>query len=246
MVPRVEPNPMSHSQSQSEFMQYLVSVDDSQDEEPRLPSLEDLSKELEVSVPRLREQLEVARALGLVEVRPRTGIRRLSYSFLPAVRQSLSYAIELDRHYFDAFSELRNHIEAAYWHEAVALLTPEDHQELKMVMVKAWEKLRSPQVKIPHTEHIQLHLCVYRRLENPFVLGILEAYWEAYEAVGLNVYADYLYLQQVWEYHQSMVDAICSGDYETGFQALVEHKDLLYHRPVATLMGNNALHRVEG
>jgi len=237
---------MAITPNRSEFMQYLVSVGVSPDEEPRLPSLEDMSKELDVSIPRLREQLEVAKALGLVEVRPRTGIRRLPYSFLPAVRQSLSYAIELDHNYFDAFSELRNHIEAAYWHEAVTLLTPADHQELKMLMASAWENLRSPQVKIPHSEHIQLHLCVFRRLDNPFVLGILEAYWEAYESVGLNMYADYNYLQQVWEYHQLMVDAICSGDYETGYQALVEHKDLLYHRPVAALMGNGALHRVEG
>lgn len=231
---------MTNSQSQSEFMQYLVSVDGPEGESTRLPSLGDLSRELGVSIPRLREQLEVARALGLVEVRPRTGIRRLPYSFFPAVRQSLSYAIALDRGYFDAFSELRNHIESVYWHEAVALLLPEDRRELQDLMRRAWEKLRSPQVKIPHTEHIQLHLCIYRRLENPFVLGILEAYWEAYEAVGLNMFADYPYLQQVWEYHQAMVDAVCSGDYEAGFQALVEHKDLLYHRPVAALMGHGA------
>ena len=229
---------MPHSQSQSEFMQYLISASGEDGELPRLPSLEELSQELEVSIPRLREQLEVARALGLVEVRPRTGIRRLPYSFLPAVRQSLSYAIEIDRNYFDAFSELRNHIESVYFHEAVSQLVPEDRRELQDLMKRAWEKLRSPQVKIPHEEHIQLHLCIYRRLENPFVLGILEAYWEAYEAVGLNMFADYHYLQQVWEYHQSMVDAICAGDYEAGYQALVEHKDLLYHRPVAALMGN--------
>jgi hypothetical protein len=35
-----------------------------------------------------------------------------------------------------------------------------------------------------------------------------------------------------------MVDAICAGDFEAGFEALTEHKDLLYHRPVATLMSN--------
>jgi DNA-binding FadR family transcriptional regulator len=236
---------MPYAQSQSEFMQYLVSANGPVGDPSRLPSLEDLSKELEVSIPRLREQLEVARALGLVEVRPRTGIRRLPYSFLPAVRRSLSYAIELDRTYFDAFSELRNHLEAVYWQQAVTLLIPDDHQELQDLMARAWEKLRSPQVKIPHAEHMQLHLCIYRRLENPFVLGILEAYWEAYEAVGLNMYADYNYLQQVWEYHQCMVDAICSGDYEAGYRALVEHKDLLYHRPVAALMGNSATTRVE-
>jgi len=231
---------MSRSSLSSEFLQYLTAICSDDSEPQRLPTLDQLSQELGVSLPRLREQLEVARALGLVEVRPRTGIRRLPYTFSPAVWQSLSYAVELDRANFDAFSEMRNSLEAAYWFEAVALLTASDEQFLQRLMESAWQKLRSPQVKIPHAEHRQLHLGIYRRLDNPFVLGVLEAYWEAYEAVGLNMFADYTYLQQVWSYHQRMVDAISTGDTPGGFQALVEHKDLLYHRPVAALMSNGS------
>ena len=224
---------MTPLQLSSEFLEYLAAPSNDGDETDakRLPSLNALSKELGVSVASLREQLEVAEALGLVEVRPRTGIRRLPYSFLPAVRQSLSYAIHLDRSHFDAFSELRNHIEAAFWDQAVHCLTPEDHKTLQALMDQAWDKLHGQPIKIPHSEHRQLHLCIFKRLDNLFVQGILEAYWEAYEAVGLNVFADYAYLEQVWDYHQRMVDAICQGDFESGYQALVEHKDLLYHRP---------------
>ena len=218
----------------SEFLRYLASSrngDVRGNGSHQLPSLSELSKELGVSVATLREQLEVAKALGLVEVRPRTGIRRLPYTFLPAVRQSLAYAIQLDRTYFESYSELRNKIEASFWDPAVRQLTPEDHQTLQNLMAQAWEKLRGNPIQIPHAEHRQLHLGIFARLGNPFVQGILEAYWEAYEAVGLNVFADYTYLQQVWGFHQKMVDAITSGDYEAGYQALVEHKDLLYHRP---------------
>lgn len=229
----------------NEFLQYLALSSDGEAESIHLPSLIELSQELGISVASLREQLEVAKTLGLVEVRPRTGIRRLPYSFLPAVRQSLSYAIEIDRSYFDAFSELRNHIEADYWYEAVSLLIPDDFEHLQNLITSAWEKLHSPQVKIPHIEHRQLHMGIFRRLNNPFVLGILEAYWEAYEAVGLNMYAGYDYLQQVWGYHQRMVDAICLRDFDAGYQALVEHKDLLYHRPVSSLMGNELSDVVE-
>lgn len=216
----------------SEFMQYLSTHQGAADDEntERLPALSDLSKQLGVSVSALREQLEVARAIGLVDVRPRTGIRRLPYSFLPAVRQSLSYAINMDWDYFMAFADLRNHIEAAYWSEAISKLTPEDQQELHRLVGLAWEKLRGNPIQIPHAEHRQLHLGIYRRLENPFVIGLLEAYWEAYEAVGLNLYADYSYLQEVWRYHQEMVEAICAGQAERGHQALEKHQDLLYHR----------------
>jgi DNA-binding FadR family transcriptional regulator len=146
--------------------------------------------------------------------------------------------MDLDQGYFYLFSDLRNHIEAAYWFEAVALLTPEDHETLHALVARAWEKLHSEQVEIPHAEHRQLHVTIFKRLDNPFVLGLLEAYWEAYVAVGLNLFADYDYLQEVWEYHQNMVDCICAGDYEKGYQALVEHRDLLHHRPVGGMTRN--------
>ena len=230
---------MARTRPLSEFLQFLISLPNGEQESGRVPSLTDLSTKLEISVARLREQLEVAKALGLVEVKPRTGIRRQAYTFFPAVWQSLGYAIELDQAYFDAFAELRNHLEAAYWHQAVRLLMPQDHLELQRLVATALDKLHSPQIQIPHSEHRQLHMCIYGRLQTPFVLGILEAYWQAYEAVGLNLYAGYEYLQEVWEYHRRMVDAICCGDFDAGYQALVKHTDLLHHRPVSVLMGNS-------
>ncbi len=222
---------MVFQQKASDFIHYLTGDDPDPQDGARLPTINEISQRLGISVSRLREQLEVARALGFVEVRPRTGIRRLPYSFLPAVLHSLSYAIAVDRAYFEAFSDLRNHIEAAYWHKAVASLSTDDIQRLQELMQAAWAKLRGNPIRIPHAEHRELHLTIYRRLENPFVLGLLEAFWTAYESVGLNLYADYRYLETVWHYHQKMVDGISCGDYDSGYQALVDHVDLLHHRP---------------
>ncbi len=212
----------------SEFLRYLATH---AEVENGLPSLKRLSTELGVSLASLREQLEVARALGLVEVKPRLGTRRRDYSFTPAIRQSLGYALALNDEHFQKYSELRNHVESAFWHKAVQKLTNEDQQELQNLIARAWEKLRRTPIQVPHEEHRSLHLKIYSRLENPFVTGILEAYWEAYEAVGLNVFTGgYEYLEEVWQYHQKMVEAICNGDFEAGYQALVKHTDLLYHR----------------
>ena len=213
----------------SEFLRYLAAHEEV---ENGLPPLKKLSEELGVGLASLREQLEVARALGLVEVKPRLGTRRRSYSFTPAIRQSLGYALALDDGHFRKYSELRNHVEAAFWYEAVQRLTEEDKLELQNLIERAWAKLRGTPVQVPHEEHRSLHLKIYSRLENPFVTGILEAYWEAYEAVGLNVFAgDYKYLEEVWQYHQQMVEAICCGRFEAGYQALIKHTDLLDHRP---------------
>jgi DNA-binding FadR family transcriptional regulator len=212
----------------SEFLRYLARE---ADDGNRLPALVDLRDQLGVSVATLREQMEVARALGLVEVRPKTGIRRLPYQFTPAVLKSLAYATEVDPNYFfQAFSDLRTHIETAYWHQAIQTLTEEDHCHLRQLIKRAFERLSGDPIEIPHSEHRELHLSIYRRLANPFVTGILEAYWEAYEAVGLNHYADISYLTTVWEYHQRMVEAIIAGDGEEGYRALVEHTNLIFQR----------------
>ena len=76
------------------------------------------------------------------------------------------------RRYFMAYSDLRIHLEAAYWEEAARRLTAEDHQELKRLVARAWEKLNGQPIQIPHPEHRQLHLGIYRRLDNPFVYGL--------------------------------------------------------------------------
>jgi DNA-binding FadR family transcriptional regulator len=197
----------------------------------RIPPLARLSSQLGVSIASLREQLEVARSMGIVEVHPKTGIRRVPYTFNKSVSSSLAYAVEVSPANFPAYSDLRRHIEAAYWHEAVIRLTPDDHFQLRALVQRAFEKLALTPPQIPQYEHRELHLIMYRRLGNNFVAGLLEAFWETYEAVGLDTLVEMDYLQRVWHYHHNIVEAICSGDYEAGFHTLREHMDLLNQRP---------------
>lgn len=211
--------------SNSEFIKYLLQFPTNDVEQ--LPSLKNLSQELGISISALREQVQVAKALGLVEVRPRLGIRPQPYSFTPAVDASLCFAIEQDRTHFEDFVDLRRHLELAYFHQAVDLLEEEDHQELRHLVARAWEKLRGKPARIPHQEHRKLHLAFYRRLDNVFVTGLLEAYWDAYEAVGLNVYTDFEYLEQVWVYHEQLVEIAIAKDKPQGRKILQEHFDLM-------------------
>ena len=209
----------------SEFLNYLLRFPT--EETQQLPSLKDLSQELGISISTLREQLQVAKALGLVDVRPRLGIRPQPYSFTPAVDASLCYAIEQDRSHFEDFVDLRRHLELAYFPRALDLLQEEDYQELRQLVASAWQKLRGKPARIPHQEHRQLHLAFYRRLENVFVTGLLEAYWDAYEAVGLNVYTDFEYLEQVWTYHEELVEIAIAKDKSRGRKILLEHFELM-------------------
>ena len=211
----------------NDFIQFVSTYINGEDDPDRIPSLGELSAEMGVSIAKLREQLEAARTLGLVEVRPRTGIRRKPYSFSPAASSSLLYAISRDRSRFAEFSDLRIRLETAYWREAVTRLQPEDHQELRELLNSAWNDLNGSPIIIPHREHRKLHLTIFKRLENPFVTGLLEAYWNAYEAVELASYADLSYLREVWSYHERIVEAIMRGDVDGSLEAFIEHTQLL-------------------
>jgi DNA-binding FadR family transcriptional regulator len=225
---------MSHFQltpsenSLSEFLRYLANdCDDNQ----RLPTLPAIAKHLGVSISVLREQLEVARALGIVEVRPKTGIRRLAYTFRPAVRKSLAYAIQINPDLFSYYADLRRHLETSYWHQAVSLISTEDINALRTLVLSAGIKLAKKPVQVPQVEHREFHISIYKKLNNVFVNGLFEAYWDLYESAGLDVYTNYDYLTQVWNYHEKMVDAIAAEDYDLGHRILMDHMNLLYQRP---------------
>ncbi len=218
---------MSPSEPLSQLIAYLCNCEVNNG---KIPSIAEMSLALGTSVATLREQLEAARALGFLESKPRTGIRLLPYSLKPAILNSVSYALEIDPANFLHFSDLRTQIENSYWNQAVIRLTKEDHGELLDILERATRKLNGNPVQIPHLEHRSLHLTIFKRLENPFVTGILEAYWDLYEISGLAVYSDLEYLTRVWDYHRKMVQAITSGEFWIGQNALRDHMDLLFHR----------------
>jgi DNA-binding FadR family transcriptional regulator len=197
-----------------------------------LPSIQDLSRELGISPAKLREQLLVARALGIVDVRPKAGIHTRESSYLPSIRLSVLMALSQDPNRFEEIRALRTQLEAAFWGDAVSLLQPSDIDELGRLVDQAWARLRGNPVQIPHAEHKALHMTVFSRLPNPLVRALLATYWEAYEAVGLSLYADYAYLYEVWTYHEEMVQALRRGDLEAGRRALIEHAGLLRSRPL--------------
>jgi DNA-binding FadR family transcriptional regulator len=205
----------------------------------RLPSLEEISNEIGISVGKLREQFEVARVMGLVEASPRRGIRCLPYEFSNAVRLGLMVGLALDPSGFRAYSSLRIHLETAFWDEAVALLTDEDKAELLALVERAQAKLNTERIQIPYPEHRAFHLVIYKRLNNRFARGLLEAYWDAYEAVELNTYADYGYLQEVWSYHERIARALTAGEYDLGKQLLQEHMRLIDKMGVSHESGSN-------
>jgi DNA-binding FadR family transcriptional regulator len=224
---------MLHEQLDSEVLQYIVkerlqTVDG--EELNKLPSLGELAAKMRVSRGKLREELIAAQAFGVVEMRPGDGTYVRPFDFYEPIRTMVLYGIAADKRSFDAYYKLRAQIEICFWSEAVCALTEEDHARLYRVLDAAEAKLNANPVEIPHEEHRELHLAMYSRLENPFVLGLIAAYWDAYEAVGLHRYYDLSYFTRMWDWHREMVDAIVAGEFERGKEILIRHFTLLEDR----------------
>ncbi len=213
------------SDKQRGLLDYLI--DKAKDPNSPIPAIQKLSSELGVSAACLREQMELAKNLGIISTQPRNGIEILPYQFKPAVEKSLYYAINLDQKYFHQYSELRNHLERVYFIKAAQELDKNSLNELKKYVVQAYSKLKGFPVQIPHQEHRNYHLTFFRPLKNVFLMGLLESYWDMYEQVGLDLYNNLDYLIKVWDFHQRIVEEIETGDYQKAEKLLIEHMELI-------------------
>ncbi len=209
----------------SDFLKYLL--DNQMAAGDRLPTLTDISKELGVSVGKLREQLELARSMGLVSVRPRLGMQREPFNFAPSVLNGVLFGLGSGEATFQQLSQVRVALEMSFWDTAVTQLTPADKEELGKIVTLAWQKLRGTPIHVPNSEHRQLHLKIFSRLGNPFVNGILSAYWDAYAASELTRFASYQYWTEVWDYHERIVEALSANEFDNGRELLVKHFNLL-------------------
>ncbi len=195
-----------------------------------LPTIQEISQAMDSSVAKTRESLEVARALGMVDIKPGRGTRVSNYTFTPAVTLSSLYAIGLDDQNFEHLRAVRNGLEISFWNAAVSSLTSDDIEHLRQLIAIAREQLASQPIQVPADVHRLFHLTLFSHIENPFVQGILEAFWEAYEAFGLNLYADIDYHREVWDYHEQIVETLAQEDYDEGRHLLIEHMNLLQLR----------------
>jgi DNA-binding FadR family transcriptional regulator len=221
----------------SPFLRYLITKQLAPGE--RLPTLSQIGDELGISVGKLREQLEIARSLGVVSVRPRVGIVREPFDFSQTILASVLFGLGSGEAQFEQFSDLRQAIEIDFWERAVAHLTAVDKQKLQQIIANAWGKLKGNPIHVPNDEHRHLHLTIFSRLENPFVQGMLAAYWDAYEAVELTRFSPYDYWLDVWEYHERIVEAIVADDIALGLTLLKAHFKLLPTMPAAASFSSN-------
>ena len=203
----------------SEFLTFLASVPEDNDQ--RIPPLNELSKQLGISVATLREQLEEARSLGIVEVKPKAGIRKLPYNFSSALKPGLTYAIHGGCISYQQFADLRKHLETAYFIEATQKMDTDTIDQLDDLVNSAIEIIKNNPGKVPAEEHRSFHTLIYKNLNNQYLDGILDAFWEVYHLSGLEVYPDFTYVERVWQYHARIVEQLRNRNYSAGLSLLI-------------------------
>jgi DNA-binding FadR family transcriptional regulator len=211
----------------NELSPVLKFIADATRQDEPIPSISELSSQLGISTASVREQLEVPKELGFVEVRTRTGIQRHEFCLTRPLTLSMTYGLRVDPGLFQEYASVRRQLEIAYWYEACALLGKSQIEELQTLEERANWKINQSPVVIPTAEHRNFHLAIYRPLNNRVLNSVLETYWDLYEASRIQYYRNHEYLESVWSYHRQMLDAIASKAYEKGYEALVTHFDLI-------------------
>ena len=188
--------------------------------EQTIPSIAELSSILGVSIASVREQLEVARQLGFVEVRPRTGIQVKPFSLSPLINLGLSYGQHVEPQILADYSNLRKHLELGYWDEAVKVLN-EDHFEYMQFLVDvAFRKLMRKPAIIPEEEQSEFHLTLFRPLGNNVLNNLLQVYWEMTVSNGGKYFTDLDDMLSTWSKRQALVEALREGNFAKGRSAL--------------------------
>ena len=214
------------------ILDYVVNEEMLCDEETasKLPSISTLAHNLGISHGKLREDLIAAQAYGMVEMRPGDGTYIRPFDFYAAIRPAVIYGIACDKHNFDRFYRLRAGIEISFWEEATRKLQPDDFKKLRRICQRAESRLNGEPIEIPHREHRVFHMLIFSRLNNPFVIGLLKAYWDGYETVELHRYFELSYYTEMWDYHRQIVDLLQEGDYQQSQQVLKDHFGILETR----------------
>ena len=208
----------------SPVLKYIA--DATRQDEP-IPSITELSSQLKISTASVREQLEVPKELGFVDVRTRTGIQKHDFCLTRPLTLSMTYGLRVDPYLFQEYASLRRQLEIAYWYEACSLLEKSHVQDLQEIQERACWKISQTPVVMPTLEHRRFHLTIYGPLNNRVLNSVLETYWDLYETSGINYYRNHEYLETVWSYHRQMLEAVASKAYEKGYEALVTHFELM-------------------
>lgn len=186
----------------------------------RLPTEHALARRFKVSRPLVREAIQALRTLGVVESKPRVGLRVLP--FLPEAQfDALIPRIRTEEERAELY-ELRCLLEPAVLRLAARRARLEDLEALERPLLAPFPRGRAAAVREGLDRDIAFHEGLWRLAGNRFVLGLkglLVRYFAALERSPLSEGA----MRRTNAQHLAVVRALKAGDLRRAERALVHN-----------------------
>ena len=192
----------------------------------KIPSERELSAEMGISRQSIREALNRAEVMGLIEVRQGEGSFILS-SIKGALKPPLTVIIEKEAERIFDFLEIRKLVEGWCAERAALEATAEELKDMKKILGKMkmvaskdkqWEKL-----------DLELHLSIAKATHNIIAVHIMDAL-----KANFNLFFKFTKsmpsserLDVLWQHHHDIVDAIVCKDSNSAKQKVIDHLNFI-------------------
>jgi len=192
----------------------------------RIPSERELANELEISRQSIREALNRAEAMGLIEIRQGEGSFILS-SINEALKTPLTLIIEEEAERVFDFLEMRKLIEGWCVEKAAKEATPEELNKMELTL----NKMKRVVTKNKQWEalDLELHLSFAKATHNIIAIHMMEAlksnfglFFQFTKSMPSPEKLDVL-----WQHHNEIFLAIKSRDPATAKHKVIDHLDFI-------------------
>jgi DNA-binding FadR family transcriptional regulator len=186
----------------------------------RLPSENDISNQLQVSRNSVREALKALEAQGIIEVRPGLGTYVKEFDFDDILTSFVFNFLFTGRSVVELYA-IRKKLELGFIKEAVRSVTDRDVRELRSILRKMKDK--ADRGISFADEDMELHRAIFRSTDNVSLLQLLNIFGALYK--GAPFLSNYTpnEIQQDYQRHAALVEAIAARDEDDAFIRLDQH-----------------------
>ena len=189
-----------------------------------LPSETEIAGELQVSRNVVREAIKVLQVLGIVETRHGQGtfVGNLS---LQALVAGLSFRVLFEAPYdlqmLRELLEVRQILECSLVARLPEVTTPPYLADLRLLLASM--DARAARGEDFPEEDRAFHEVLYKPLGNKLIIQLLQAFWDVFHAVRLQLPVLSISPISLIEEHRKIVDALAAKDGEAAARAMAAH-----------------------
>jgi len=220
--------PIKTSKISDEVYKQIVSLISNGQLKPgdKIPSERELSSEIGISRQSIREALNRAEVMGLIDVRQGEGSFILS-SIKGVLKPPLTVIIEKEVERIFDFLEIRKLVEGWCAEKAALEATGEELEDMKEILNKM-KKVASKDKQWEELD-LELHLSIAKATHNIIAIHIMDAL-----KVNFSLFFRFTKsmpsserLDVLWQHHNEIIDAITRKDSNAAKQKVVDHLNFI-------------------